>query len=444
MPGPQRLLFFLCALASLAGAIEREPFEVFQQRRQHLASERPDGVIVLLGLEEDEGRPGPSRFRQQNEFYYLTGINQPGVAALLLPAHGDEPYQELLFLPGRDPHQVSWTGAGVDPDNPQASALTGFASVRNRRQLQGVLRRAVGDYEGTVYGISSPPPPGFAAMARVDLSERLERLAGRQVKDIRSVVSQMRLIKSPGEIHLIQRAVTASVKAHLAVMPTIRRGRREYHLQAKMTEVILGSGSERHAYAPIVAGGRNSLVLHYTDNTAGLKSGDVVLIDVGGEFSHYASDITRTYPVAGQFTERQREIYNLVLTAQRAVIAAIRPGATLSGHGPDSLSQIVRDTFDAAEPGLSAYFPHSVGHHVGLAVHDPADPLVPLQAGMVITIEPGLYLPDEGFGVRIEDVLVVTEQGARVLSDKLPVEAAEIESLVQGKSKAQSFRALQP
>jgi Xaa-Pro aminopeptidase len=441
MSGPLRLLLLLCAASWIGAAIEREPFDVFQERRQRLAAERPDGVTVLLGLDEDEGRPGPSRFRQQNEFYYLTGINQPGVAALLLPAHGGTAYREIIFLPRHDAHHQFWTGERIDPDSDRAAKLTGFSEVQRRTELQGALRQALRDYRAA-YGISSPSPPDFASMARVDLEDRLKQLAGRAVVDIRPVIDQMRLIKSRGEVHLIQRAVTASVKAHLAVMPTIRRGRREYHLQAKMTEVLLGTGSERHAYAPIVAAGRNSLILHYTENTSGLKSGDLVLIDVGGEYSLYASDITRTYPVSGKFSERQREIYDLVLTAQRAVIAAVRPGVTLSGQGPDSLSQITRDIFDAAEPGLSAYFGHSVGHHVGLAVHDPADPLVPLKPGMVITIEPGLYLPDEGFGVRIEDVLLVTEDGARVLSDKLPSEANEIEALIQGEATAPGFPAL--
>lgn len=442
MPRPLRLLLLLVGATLLCAAIEREPFDVFKERRYRLAEERSDGVIVLLGLEEDEGRPGPSRFRQQNEFYYLSGINQSGVAALILPAHGDEPYREVIYLPQLGGHHDMWTEAGVDPDGDSAIKLTGFSDVRRRTEFEPDLRRALRDYD-KLYGVSSPVPSGFGSLSRVDLGERLEAAAGREVTDIREVIDEMRLIKSRGEVHLIQKAVAASVKAHLAVMPTIRPGRREYHLQAKMTEVLLASGSERHAYAPIIAGGRNSLVLHYTENQAGLKSGDVVLIDVGGEYSFYASDLARTYPISGQFSDRQREIYDLVLQAQQAVIAAVRPGAMLDGHGSNSLSQIAREIFDAAEPGLSEYFPHSIGHHVGLAVHDPANTDRPLESGMVITVEPGLYLPDEGFGVRVEDIVLVTDSGARVLSDKLPRDADEIEALIQGKAppKVLSFPA---
>jgi Xaa-Pro aminopeptidase len=200
-----------------------------------------------------------------------------------------------------------------------------------------------------------------------------------------------------------------------------------------MTEALLTCGCERNAYAPIVAAGANSLVLHYTDNEAQVEAHDVVLLDVGGEYSFYAADLTRTLPVSGRFSDRQREIYDLVLKAQRAAIAAVKPGMTLSGNGSNSLTQIARDVFDAEKRGLSRRFPHSIGHHIGLAVHDSADPFAPLQAGMVITVEPGLYLPDEGFGVRIEDMVLVTENGGRVLSSMLPGDAAEVERLINGK-----------
>jgi Xaa-Pro aminopeptidase len=269
-------------------------------------------------------------------------------------------------------------------------------------------------------------------LSQVNLAERLNEAAGLPVQDLRESIERMRLIKSPGEITLIEKAVSCSADAHIAAMRNVRAAKREFHIQAKMTEALLACGCERNAYAPIVAAGANNVVLHYTENDAEVAAGDLALLDVGGEYSFYAADLTRTLPVSGRFSERQREVYDLVLKAQRAVIAAVKPGMTLSGSGPNSLTQIAREVFEAEKRGLSRRFTHGVGHHIGLAVHDTGDMFEPLRAGMVITVEPGLYLPDEGFGVRIEDMVLVTEDGARVLSAMLPGDAAEVERLING------------
>ncbi|MDA1234296.1 MAG: Xaa-Pro peptidase family protein [Acidobacteria bacterium] len=422
-------LALLLLLAVVGSAVEREPLEVFRERRERLAVEKPDGVIILLGLEEDEGRPGPSRFRQQNEFYYLTGWNAPGAAALLLPARVGKAYREMLFLPRRDPHEEAWRGARVNPNSKEASRLSGFADVRSRADFEKVLSKELRSY-AAAYGVTSLPSDSYGAMSHVDLAERLNEAAGLAVQDVRPVIDRMRLIKSPGEVALIEKAIACSAAAHIAAMRNVSEAKREFQIQAKMTEALLASGCERNAYAPIVAAGANSVVLHYTENDAEVAPGDLALLDVGGEYSFYAADLTRTLPVSGRFSERQRSVYDLVLKAQRVVIAAVKPGMTLSGSGSNSLTQIARDVFEAEKRGLSRRFTHGIGHHVGLAVHDSGDPFEPLQAGMVITVEPGLYLPDERFGVRIEDMVLVTEDGARVLSAMLPSDAAEVERLI--------------
>jgi Xaa-Pro aminopeptidase len=427
----RRLLVLVLVSLAICSAIEREPLEVFRERRERLAAEKSDGVIILLGLEEDEGLPGPSRFRQQNEFYYLTGWNEPGAAALVLPGREGAPYREMLFLPRRDPHDEIWRGARVDPESKEAPKLSGFADVRSRSDFEKVLTKELRSYPAA-YGVASLPPDGFGSLSHVALAARLNEAAGMPVQDLRETIDRMRLVKSPGEIALMEKAIGCSVEAHLAAMRNVRAAKREYQIQAKMTEALLACGCERNAYAPIVAAGANSVVLHYTENEAELKKGDLVLLDVGGEYSFYAADLTRTLPVSGQFTKRQREVYELVLKAQRAVIAAVKPGMTLSGNGSNSLTQIARDVFDAEKRGLSRRFTHSVGHPIGLAVHDTGDPFEPLRPGMVITVEPGLYLPDESFGVRIEDMVLVTEDGARLLSAKLPSDADEVERLIRG------------
>lgn len=421
----------LLLLAVVCSAIEREPLEVFRERRERLAAEKQDGVIILLGLEEAEGRPGPSRFRQQNEFYYLTGWNEPGAAALLLPERDGEDYREIFFLPERDAPSEVWRGARVDHGSKQASRLSGFEDVRSREDFEKVLTKELQSY-ATAYGVTSLPADSYADFSQVNLSERLNEAAGLPVQDLRETIERMRLIKSAGEVALIEKAVTCSAEAHIAAMRNVRAAKREFHIQAKMTEALLTCGCERHAYAPIVAAGANNVVLHYTENDAAVAAGDLALLDVGGEYSFYAADLTRTLPVSGRFSERQREVYDLVWKAQKAVIAAVKPGMTLTGTGPNSLTQIARNVFEEEQRGLSRKFTHGVGHHIGLAVHDSGDMLEPLRAGMVITVEPGLYLPDEGFGVRIEDMVLVTENGGRLLSAMLPAEAAEVERLING------------
>jgi Xaa-Pro aminopeptidase len=201
---------------------------------------------------------------------------------------------------------------------------------------------------------------------------------------------------------------------------------------ALMKGTYFAEGCERNAYAPIVGSGPNAAILHYSANRRTIDQGEVVLMDVAGECSMYASDITRTVPVNGKFTPRQRELYEIVLGAQNAVINATKPGMSLGRVGPTSLNKVARDYFDShgkdkhGEP-LGKYFTHGIGHHVGLDVHDANDPALPLAADMVITVEPGLYIPEEGIGIRIEDIVQVTDNGAKILTSRLPRDPDEIE-----------------
>jgi Xaa-Pro aminopeptidase len=246
-------------------------------------------------------------------------------------------------------------------------------------------------------------------------------------------IAKLRMIKSPAEIQLLTKAADATVAAHLAAWSKIKAGLYEYQIAAAMTNAYFERGCERSAYAPIVGSGPNSVTLHYSSNHRRMDSGELVLMDVGAECSDYASDVTRTVPVTGKFTPRQREIYEIVLGAQKAAIAAIKPGARL--HGEGSLQQIAYQYIDSHGHDLHGdtlgkYFTHGLSHHVGLDVHDSSDTNAPLEAGMVITIEPGIYIPEEKIGVRIEDTILVTADGARNLTGSLPREPKEIERLV--------------
>jgi Xaa-Pro aminopeptidase len=238
----------------------------------------------------------------------------------------------------------------------------------------------------------------------------------------------------------VRKATDASVAAHLAAMHAVKPGMTEREISALMQYEFGKRGCERPAYSPIVGSGFNSTVLHYSDDSGTMKDGDVVVMDVGGEYSMYATDITRTLPVNGKFTPRQREIYNIVLGAQQAAIAAFVSGRSkLRGDDPDSLYKVARDYMNAHGKDLHGgqlgqYFIHGLGHYVGLNVHDPGEYNVTLGPGMVFTIEPGIYIPEEKLGVRIEDTFYVDQSGKLInLSSALPSNPDDVESMMRAK-----------
>lgn len=254
------------------------------------------------------------------------------------------------------------------------------------------------------------------------------------------MLASLRTTKDAGEIALIEKAVDASVAAHLRAMKAVKPEVREYEISALMEYEWGRRGCERPSYTPIVGSGHNSTVLHYSDNTNTMKAGDVVVIDAAAEYSMYAADITRTLPINGHFTARQKEIYDIVLGAQEAAMAAFQSGkSTLARNGDNSLDAVAREYIrthgkDLHGQPLDQYFIHGLGHYLGLNVHDPDDYKVPLGPGMTFTIEPGIYIPEENIGVRIEDDFLVSPDGKLIqLSAALPSKAEDVERAMEGK-----------
>jgi Xaa-Pro aminopeptidase len=254
-------------------------------------------------------------------------------------------------------------------------------------------------------------------------------------------VGTLRAVKSPGELVLLTKAIETSIDAHFAAMKMVHSGLYEYQVAAKMVEIHGEAGCETEAYAPIVGSGINSTVLHYNKLNRQIDGGEIVLLDVAGQYSGYAADITRTIPADGKFTPRQREIYEIVLGAQNAAFAALKPGMMMGGQGPNSLQKIAMAYIDSHGKdkegrSLGRYYIHGLSHHLGLNVHDPSGPPRPLEAGMVITIEPGIYIPEENIGVRIEDDVLITPAGYELLTARLPRSPNEIEKIMaEGKAE---------
>ncbi len=426
-----KLILLNMLMVSSLAAFEREPLDVFKRRRVELTESVKDGIVVLFG------GTSPSDidyipFRQANDFYYLTGSEEPDAALILVPPliEGGSG-REILFLPERDLAEERWTGPKIGSDDPSLHETTGFSEVMSTGHLPEQMKEALGHLE-KIYTVASRRKEGFDTLP----GSRMRRLAPfASIVDVAPKIAKLRSVKSAGEISLIRKSVEATIEAHLAAMRAVRPGVYEYEIAALMKYEYQRRGCERSAYPPIVGSGFNSTILHYDKNRRQMEAGDMLVLDVGGEYSGYAADITRTLPVGGRFTKRQRKMYEIVLGAQQAAIAAARPGASLGRDGPNSLHLIALEYLNkkgkeqVGEP-LGKYFIHGLGHHVGLAVHDPSERDGTLRPGMVITIEPGIYIQDEGLGVRIEDMILITEDGNESLTGRLPRDPDEIEKLM--------------
>jgi Xaa-Pro aminopeptidase len=435
------ILVLLFLLPQFGVALERQPNADYRIRREALASKAAGGVVLLFAPMEAEGPDDLYGFRQDDNFFYLSGWKGPGAAILIASvaaAQGQtpaRPYTEILFLPAHNFSQEKWTGPKLGAENPEAPKITGFDRVEVLDNLRTDLVQLFPQGRATVY--TDVPGPGEASISKTPI-EWLKRAnafpLGVSYQDVRPLLATLRTYKDSGEIELIRKATDASIAAHFAAMHAMRPGITEREISALMQYEWGKRGCERPAYAPIVGAGFNSTVLHYSDDSATVEAGDVVVIDAAGEYSMYASDITRTLPATGKFTDRQREIYNVVLGAQQAAIAAFQSGKSrLRKNAPDSLYAVAYDYInthgkDVHGQPLGKYFIHGLGHYVGLNVHDAGDYDVPLGPGMVFTIEPGVYIPEEKLGIRIEDIFYVDRSGKLIdLTAALPHTAEEVE-----------------
>jgi Xaa-Pro aminopeptidase len=436
-----------------ANAIEKQPAATYHARRVALAQKMNGGVAVVFAAQEPLLDFDP--YRQDADFYYLTGWNEPGAALLivsestasavnstLLPEAGHK-YEEILFLPTRNMRMEKYTGVKLDAATPGAAEKAGVDEVRQMTELPKVLNdllsadRRVANHIYTQAGNAQASALVQFAAAEVGTGSLPP------AHDVAELTTELREVKDAGEIDLLKKASEASMAAQRVMMRAVKPGVTERAVAGKMYASWLATGCERASYAPIVGSGINSTTLHYSDNSRTMEDGDIVVVDAACEYSMYASDITRTVPVSGHFTARQREIYNVVLGAQKAAIDAFVAGKSKIGDryhsDPDSLDTAAYNyvnthgkSLDGAP--LSKYWIHPLGHMVGIDVHDPSNYPTVLEPGMVFTIEPGVYIPEEKIGVRIECVFLVGKDGKLIdLTADLPHTADEVEALMKGK-----------
>jgi len=432
-------------------------FELQATRRARLGEILGTRAALVLFSPPERLRNGDvhHKFRQDSDILYLTGFEEPGTVVVLRPGNAQASF--AMFVRPRNPSEETWTGrrAGVDG----ARQTYGAAAAFPIDELDARLPELVSGVEELHYHIGRDPEVDdrmVRLLAKLRARERRGPHAPVKIIDARLSVHEMRLFKSPAELAVQQRAADITAEAHVAAMRAARPGVHEFEIEALIDYTFRRKGGIGAGYPSIVGGGANATILHYVENNAPLRDGELLLVDAGCEVDGFTADVTRTFPVGGRFSEPQRRVYEAVLEAQLAAIAATRPGTTLEAIHADVVTSLTRKMVELGllagevpqliESGAyKTYYMHRTSHWLGMDVHDVGfysleGAARTLEPGMVLTIEPGLYIaPDEskappeyrGIGVRIEDDLVVTADGNRVLTAATPKSVADMERLTR-------------
>ena len=419
------------------------PKEEFWERRTRVfAQMQPNSALLLFSeIEKRRNNDCTYPFRQDSYFWYLTGFNEPNAALLLLKTEQAE--KAIIFLRPRDPLLETWNGRrlGVERAPQQLNVNEAYSIEAFATVLPKILKNLT-----ALYHVPEIHTWGDKLVTESAVSFN-------EILDWRPMLSEMRLIKSPNEIRLMQQAGQITALGHIKAMQTTRPNRFEYEIESDILHEFNRHCARFPSYNSIVAGGNNACILHYTENDRPLNDGDLVLIDAGCEFAMYAGDITRTFPVNGKFSQPQREIYELVLKAQKRAIELLVPGNSIKQANDEVIRIKTQGLVDLGilkgdvdtlieQQAYRQFYMHGLGHWLGLDVHDVGsygqDKQRILEIGMVITVEPGIYISEDadvpeqykGIGVRIEDNLLMTEYGNKILTAAAPKEIADIENLM--------------
>ena len=397
------------------------PLDEYQARRRRVLQALDGAAAVVFA---GEGSPPLlGKWRPDQHFVYLTGLDaEPGAAVLFDPTHENPKRRVCLFLRPLNPEMERWDGYRNAIGQP-LRAQTGFETIFRSDALPAMLTAAARRAKrvACLHPFAVYPNPVGADLAA--FRQVAERIPGLAIEDQTQLLPRMRSVKSPAELALMRRAADATAAGFDAILKQIRPGLSEADIELALDQAYRAQGASGVAYNSIVGSGLNATVLHYMDNRQPLADGDLVVIDSAARFGGYAADVTRTLPVSGRFAPDQRDVYETVLRAEHAAIAALRPGVTHT-----EVDAAARDVIERAGHGDA--FIHNVGHQLGLDVHD-VTPDGPLTEGMVLTIEPGIYLPDRKLGVRIEDDVLITASGPVVLTDRIPKTVADIEAAMK-------------
>ena len=423
---------------------------IYKRRREALMSKFSNGTAIFASA-----RACRHKYKQDGSFFYLTGFKEPESIMVLAPDHPEHKF--VLFVRPRDRNQEIWTGkrAGVEG----AKEHFGADEAYPLSELDNALPKYIENVEKIYYTLGSNDDLDDRVLGLLKRfrGKRYESLSGPlSITDPSEIVRDMRAIKEPQEISLIRKASDISSEGHIAAMKSIKPGMYEYEIQAILEYNFLKNGAMFPAYPSIVASGSNAICLHYDTNDCIIEDGSLLLIDAAAEYDYYASDITRTFPANGKFSDVQKEIYKIALDAQMAAIEAIKPGANMDAFHEKVVDVIVDRLLDIGflkdtkekileEKLYNKFYMHGSGHWLGLDVHDVGsrkigDKIRTFEPGMIVTVEPGIYIAGDlddvdekyrGIGIRIEDDVLVTEEGNEVLTSKVPKAIEDIEATMK-------------
>jgi Xaa-Pro aminopeptidase len=416
--------------------------KLFIENRARLAALLPPKSVAILNANDilPTNADGSLLMRANSDLFYLTGVEQEETILLIFPTADDEKLREILFL--REPNEQNelWEGHKLRKD--EAQQLTGIRQVKWVQDFWSTFRRLVTEADQIFLNTNEHKRATAEVETRDDrfIREVQRRYPLHTYHRLAPLLHQLRLVKNEREVALIQRACKVTAKGFKRVLRFTKPGRTELEVEAEFAHEFIRNRS-RFAYDPIVATGKNACCLHYQENTAPLKAGQLLLLDVGAAYANYASDMTRTIPVSGTFTRRQRAVYDAVLRVLRASTDRLRPGLRPKDWQKAAEEQMTEELLklgllkprdvkkqDPDWPAVKKYFMHGLGHPIGLDVHDVGDTTKPIEAGWVITVEPGIYVPEEELAIRLENTVLVAVDGPRNLMADIPIEAEEIES----------------
>lgn len=417
--------------------------------RANLAAQLPAKSVAVFTANELLPRNGDEffPFRQQSDFYYLTGIDAENAYLLIAPDYPDESLREVLFIEPYDEVKVTWQGEMLDAR--QAAEISGVKTVKDSDAFWMTLNDIAFSGYGDIIFLNSYEYPKYECPV-----ETIQQRFNKQVKArypmhqfgrTAPILNALRMVKSDEEIAVTKHACNITSKAFRRCLETVKPGLYEYEVQAEIEYIFKRNNASGHAYAPIIAGGKNACCLHYSKNQSLLHDGDLLLFDIGCEYRNYSSDLSRTIPVNGKFTERQKQCYNAVLRVMKEITKLYRPGHCINEINETTHQLMEQEMIrlglfteedvkhqNPEKPLERNYLMHGMSHHIGLDVHDSIDKFKPFAPGMILTCEPGIYIREEGIGIRIENDLLITEGDPVNLFEGLPTEIEEIEAAMQG------------
>ena len=392
------------------------PASVYEARRAKLMAALGGCAAVIASQGEVSGIT--EDYRQDADFYWLTGINEPNAYLVFQPK---SPFRKVsLFLKPRDPEQERWTGPR-EPISPDMMQKFGVDRVY-RGSPENVLVNAGGHHD--CIAIIAPPTMAKEDRNDVELAKRTAERFGLKIVYQRGLLANLRSAHSPEELDRMRRAIAITAEGHQVIARATVAGVSERDVQTQLEYTFFAAGATGLSYSSIVGSGPNGAVLHWDQNSRILRDGDLVVVDAAAEYGRYAADVTRTYPVSGRFSPEQAKVYRAVYQAQEDIFAAIKPGVSMA-----DLQHVAEESMRRS--GHLADFIHGFGHFVGLDVHDAGDYERPIPAGAVFTVEPGIYLPASGFGVRIEDEVLMTANGYELLTKAIPRKLEDVESWIE-------------